>query len=37
MADIGFIAPENGDFRLSAKSRYKQLGANFDLLPKLSK
>ena len=37
LGDIGFIAPENGDFRLSAKSKYKQLGANFDLLPKLSK
>ena len=37
MSDIGFIAPESGDFRVSAKSRYKQLGANFDLLPKLSK
>jgi hypothetical protein len=36
-SEIGFIAPENGDFRLSPKSRYKQVGANFDLLPKLSK
>ena len=37
MSEIGFIAPENGDFRLSPKSKYKQAGANFDLLPKLSK
>ena len=36
-SEIGFIAPENGDFRLSPKSRYKQAGANFDLLPKPSK
>ena len=37
LSEIGFIAPENGDFRLSPKSRYKQVGANFDLLPKPSK
>jgi hypothetical protein len=37
LSEIGFIAPENGNFRLSPKSKYKQAGANFDLLPKLSK
>lgn len=36
-SDVGFIAPENRDFRLSPRSKYKQVGANFDLLPKLSK
>jgi hypothetical protein len=37
VAEVGFVAPENGDFRLSPHSRYKQAGANFELLPKLSK
>jgi hypothetical protein len=36
-SEVGFIAPENGDYRLSPRSRYKQVGANFDLLPKISK
>jgi hypothetical protein len=36
-SEVGFIAPENGDFRLSPRSRYKQAGANFELLPKFAK
>ena len=36
-AEVGFVAYENGDFRLSPPSKYKNLGCNFDLLPKLSR
>jgi hypothetical protein len=34
LTDIGFMSVENGDFRLNPRSKYKQLGANFDRLPK---
>ena len=37
VADVGFMGYENGDFRLSPRSKYKGLGCNFDLLPKLSR
>lgn len=44
VSDVGFTDPENGDFRLSARSRYKRggeegwsLGCDFDRLPKLSR
>lgn len=36
-AEVGFVDFENGDFRLSPRSKYKELGCNFDLLPKLSR
>jgi len=35
MADIGFESPDKGDFRLSPKSRFRQAGANFALLPQM--
>ena len=37
VSEIGFVGFEKGDFRLSPTSRFKQMGANFDLLPKLSR
>ena len=43
LREVGFMGPEIGDFRLNPRSRYNQvsgqsapIGANFDLLPKLS-
>jgi hypothetical protein len=32
--DIGFLSPEKGDFRLNPRSKYKQLGCDFERLPK---
>jgi hypothetical protein len=37
IGDVGFVAFDKGDFRLSPRSRFKQLGSDFELLPKLSK
>jgi hypothetical protein len=33
-ADIGFENPANNDFRLNARSHFRQLGADFSKLPK---
>jgi hypothetical protein len=35
-SEIGFEAPEKGDYRLSARSRFRQAGADFSKLPKLN-
>lgn len=42
--DVGFVSVEKGDFRLNPQSRYRKagsqsasLGANFELLPQLSR
>jgi hypothetical protein len=35
MKDIGFENPEKGDFRLNARSRYRQAGVDFSRLPKI--
>jgi len=37
IADVGFVGFENGDFRLNPRSKYKEVGCNFDLLPKPSR
>jgi hypothetical protein len=37
VAEVGFMGFENGDYRLSPRSKYKDLGVNFDLLPKPSR
>ena len=34
LADVGFENPEKGDFRLNARSRYREAGADFSKLPK---
>ena len=34
LSDVGFMNVESGDFRLNPRSKYKQLGADFELLPK---
>ncbi|HET9525913.1 MAG TPA: hypothetical protein VFO99_07090 [Pyrinomonadaceae bacterium] len=36
LGDIGFENPEKGDFRLNARSRYRQSGADFSRLPSTS-
>ena len=35
-SEIGFEAPEKGDYRLNARSRFRQAGADFSKLPKLN-
>jgi hypothetical protein len=33
VSDVGFMGLETGDLRLNPRSKYKQLGVDFALLP----